>query len=298
MKKNINNVLKITTIFALGAIIAISPAVGFAKEKDNKDQKDNKNNKENCLRVYGHLISPGWFKLRGESTLEANTRCRIPKGIEKKLSDWHQNNNNKDAVAPVISSIVVKSNLNNNVVRWNTDEKSTSVVYLSTSSPVLKSASTTRVVTSGEMTKEHKVSISDLTASTTYYILVESKDGSGNVSTASQVSFQANVVPVVYDTKAPFISNLFAAVGSTTARIFWSTDEPATSKIYYATTSGVAVNSTSTAYVENANLVKDHDITLSGLSSTTQYYFVAESKDGTGNKRTSGEFKINTTLGL
>ncbi len=292
---------------ALGAVIAISPSVGFAKENDKNNGNKGKN-KQSCARAYGHLIAPGWIKMNGGVSADAADRCHIPKGIAKKLVNWHNDNDNNgngnddddsdDTTAPIISSIETSTTRNSAVIRWETNEDTTTKVYVSTTSPVSKTATGTQVITRRGMTETHAVTVPNLSATTTYYVLIEAKDDNGNVSTSNQFSFVTKGSSTSTDIRAPFITNLFSTVASTSARIFWDTNESATTRVYYSTTSPVVTSSTSTAYVENTSLVTDHEIMVSGLSTSTRYYMVAESRDSSGNVRTSSQFRITTDLGL
>ena len=80
--------------------------------------------------------------------------------------------------------------------------------------------------------------------------------------------------------------------------IGWRTNEPATSKVFYSATSPVSVAATATASVSSSDLTSIHFVLVPSLSTSTKYYFVAESKDAAGNKRTTAEFSATTALGL
>jgi len=72
-------------------------------------------------------------------------------------------------------------------VTWTTDESATSKVYYGTATPlVLGSAST---VSAGAFVTSHSLPITGLTASTTYFMIVESKDAANNTATGTEVSF-------------------------------------------------------------------------------------------------------------
>ncbi|MEA2051915.1 MAG: fibronectin type III domain-containing protein [Euryarchaeota archaeon] len=71
------------------------------------------------------------------------------------------------------------------------------------------------------------------------------------------------------------------------AKITWKTDEFADSVLKYG------VNSM--AYTElsiDLLFVKDHEITLTGLSPDTTYYFVVDSTDQSGNTAESSEYRF------
>lgn len=97
---------------------------------------------------------------------------------------------------------------------------------------------------------------------------------------------RATTTPPVQDTLAPVISAISASnISSTTATVLWTTNEPATGKVYYGTTTPVALGSALT--VSNNALVTSHSLGLTGLATSTTYYYVLESKDAATNTATT-----------
>lgn len=83
----------------------------------------------------------------------------------------------------------------------------------------------------------------------------------------------------------PVVSNVqTASTTPTSTTIIWSTDELATSKVAYSTSTPVA----STIVSDNA-LVTNHSLGLIDLTASTTYYFYVESVDEDGNVATSTE---------
>lgn len=95
------------------------------------------------------------------------------------------------------------------------------------------------------------------------------------------------------DTTAPVISATSASnVGSTTATVSWTTNENATGKVYYGTTTPVALGSALT--VGNNALVTSHSFGLTGLATSTTYYYVLESRDAAHNTATTSSQSFAT----
>jgi len=93
----------------------------------------------------------------------------------------------EDATAPVISDIIATSTTATGItITWTTDEESSSEVEYASEN--LPSASST-IVSDPSYVTEHSVSLTGLTASTTYYYIVESADASGNTATSSEDTF-------------------------------------------------------------------------------------------------------------
>ena len=95
------------------------------------------------------------------------------------------------------------------------------------------------------------------------------------------------------DTYAPFISGTaVSAVSSTTATISFSTNEPASGKIFHASSPltfsegmgiGFAPIVGGTSVIADSNLRTAHAVTLLGLSPNTTYFYVVQAIDGSGN---------------
>lgn len=96
------------------------------------------------------------------------------------------------------------------------------------------------------------------------------------------------------DTIAPIITNLIATgTTATTVRIKWTTNEKANSKVWYGATTSITT-ATPTAMVSSNEYELSHTITLSGLTATTTYYYVAVSADKAGNATTSVQQSFTT----
>lgn len=95
------------------------------------------------------------------------------------------------------------------------------------------------------------------------------------------------------DITAPTISSLITSnITHNSAKVSWTTNESATNKVYYATVSPLNLETASVA--STASSTTYHEINLTGLSASTTYYFVAESKDAAGNTATSSEQSFST----
>ncbi len=92
--------------------------------------------------------------------------------------------------------------------------------------------------------------------------------------------------PVPTDITPPVNSSVSVTnIATTTATISWVTDEAATSKIYYST--ATPVNLLSALTVSNSSLVTSHILGLTGLTASTTYHYILESKDAIGNTTTT-----------
>lgn len=195
-----------------------------------------------------------------------------------------------DTSAPMITAISV-SNVGTSTATftWTTNESSKSKVYYSTVTPLVNATASTK--SDATMVTSHSVIVTGLTPNTTHYFKVESADASNNTSTGSETSFTTQALPV--DATAPVISSLSTTPASTTASVSWTTNEAATTKVYYGTVTPLVLGSAST--VTNAAFVTNHAAALTGLTASTTYYMVVESKDAANNTATSSEISFVTT---
>ena len=276
--------------------------------EDKRDKKEEKREKKNedrrpCAIVPpGHLIAPGWLKKHKGEDRQVVPECqKLPKGIKDLLDRDHGDDDDDngtttppvaDTTAPVISTIST-SNIGtaSASISWLTNESATSKVYFSTTTPV--NLSTSLTVSNNSLVMSRTLNLTGLASSTTYYYVIESKDAALNTSTTSTQSF-VTAAPPVADTLAPVISAISTSnISSTTVMISWLTNEPSTSKIYYATTT--PVNLGTALVVSNNSLVASHSLGFTGLASSTLYYYVLESVDAASNTATTTTQSFATT---
>ena len=194
-----------------------------------------------------------------------------------------------DTQAPVISAVTTSNIASTSAtISWTTNELSTHKLYYGTTSPLNLATATS--VSSAEFMTAHAVNLTNLLASTTYYFVAESKDAANNTATSSQGSFVT--IPTA-DTQAPVISAVTAStIASTSATISWTTNELATSKVFFGTTTPLDLATASS--VESMSLVLSHILNLGGLIASTTHYFVVESKDAANNTATSSQTSFMT----
>jgi len=93
-----------------------------------------------------------------------------------------------DTTAPVISGITVGNIAGTTAdVTWATNELADSKVYYGTTTPLVLSGAS--FIADSLLVTSHTKSLTGLTASTTHYYVVESKDSAGNIATSTESSF-------------------------------------------------------------------------------------------------------------
>lgn len=223
----------------------------------------------------------------GDRQVTITRRSRIDKDGKHKTS-ISCTGTSADAIAPVLSLVGATLTDTSASIAWTTNENATGRVYFSTSSPV--GIATAPNVATAVRSISHSLILTGLSASTTYFYVIESKDAAGNTATSSEQHFTTLATP---DTVPPTISSVsVGSIASTSAQVAWTTNEAATSKAYFGTTTPLAT--TSAATVAGSVFLTAHSLALSGLSTSTTYYVIVESKDGVGNTATSNQISFVT----
>lgn len=94
-----------------------------------------------------------------------------------------------DTLAPVITNVAATTTTASTThITWTTNELSDSTAWFATSSPIVTGTSTPSVMSS-TMVLSHDASLTGLSASTTYYFIVGSKDVVGNAALSPEHSF-------------------------------------------------------------------------------------------------------------
>lgn len=209
---------------------------------------------------------------------------KLPYGFAKKFNGTTATTT-PDILAPVITLATATGVTSTSAtISWTTNELASGNIYVSATSPVNLSTATTLGTTT--LSTLHSFSLSGLTASTTYYYVVKSADSVGNTATSSQMSF---VTPAIADTTAPVISGIAgSAIASTTATVSWNTNELATGKLWYGTSTPL------TLYMQNTTPSLAHSFNLIGLTASTTYSLLIESTDNASNTATSTTSLVTT----
>jgi glucose/arabinose dehydrogenase len=98
-------------------------------------------------------------------------------------------------------------------------------------------------------------------------------------------------VSTAADTTPPVISAVASSnITSSSARITWTTDEPATSQVEYGTTTAYG-----SATPVDSTLTTSHTVLLSGLAAQTLYNYRVRSSDAAGNLRVGANLTFTTT---
>src|SRR3989338_6090252 len=116
---------------------------------------------------------------------------------------------------------------------------------------------------------------------------------SSSVGTSSSSSSIGSSSSVSQDIAPPTISKVQTIdITEISANITWTTNESASGEVYYAPSS--PITATSTVKIIGENNITSHNISLTGLSSSKTYFYVAVSKDVAGNIATSSEQSFTT----
>ncbi|MCX6756429.1 MAG: DUF5011 domain-containing protein, partial [Candidatus Nomurabacteria bacterium] len=210
-----------------------------------------------------------------------------------------------DVTLPIISGIATPATTPTAVgIVWKTDELTDGVVWYGTQSGSL----TTESLIDSTPATSHFISLVGLTANTTYYYVIHSKDVAGNEAVSSVQTVQtvdsnqtvsvnviSGVLQSVYDsllqekqnienkikdqvTELPVITNSkISEITSFTAIISFDSDKETIGAIDYGKNEDYGKNVADFAFAKN------HKIKLTGLTMGTDYYFRLKAIDKYGN---------------
>jgi hypothetical protein len=192
----------------------------------------------------------------------------------------------EDLTAPVINTTpsVIYVNDRQATISWGTSEAADSEVSFGTAADALLDISN-----DSDFNSSHSITLTNLTAGTTYYYQVSSTDQSNNgPATSSVLEFATDSLP---DTLPPTSSDVAAATTSSEALVTWTTTELSDSAVRFGTQSGSLDFNTG-----SSEDVLAHAITLTNLTPATTYSYTVESIDRAGNQGTASSELTFTTL--
>ncbi len=234
----------------------------------------------------GHLIAPGWLRKHDGERPVIPTCQTLPPGVESQINGATTTQPTTNTTSPVISGVSINDVTTSDAsINWTTDEPATSQVDYGTTT------SYGSTVTNGTvLSTSHDLGLSGLTASTLYHFRVTSMDAANNTATTSDETFTTSAI---LDTTPPIISMVsVGSIASTSADVFWTTSGPATSEVYFATSTPLDLTTAMTT-IEN-ELLTTHSLTLSPLTAGTTYYYVVASQDASNNTATTSEDSFTT----
>ena len=152
-------------------------------------------------------------------------------------------------------------------ITWTTDTASDSKVDYGLTTSYGSQATSASQVTS------HSVTLTGLTAGTTYHFKCTSANAYGTGASTDHTFVTGS---------GPSISNVSSSgVTSSSATITWTTDQAASSTVNYGTTTSYG------SQVTNSALVTSHSLTLTGLAPCTAYHFQCVSVNANGTATSS-----------
>ena len=140
-----------------------------------------------------------------------------------------------------------------------------------------------------EYSENHEMPLSGLQQDTTYYLSIDAYDLNNRQLPLSTWAF---ITSKGEDNTLPILTNVHTAIVSgNTAQFVWSTNELATSCVYYGKImSNLDKNSC------NNQLVLTHDLVINGLERNQLYYYRAYSKDDSDNGAFSVYYNFRTNF--
>ncbi len=183
MKKT-KKISQFAAVSSLAFVLAFTPFMGSAHEvNEAEDDNDNEGNIKTKVEQR--------FEAKASSSIEKSDNNSIWNRIFAGL--FADNSVSAEAeVDPAISDLSIEVKDHKAKVEWMTDVRSSSAVWISTTSPVDISEEPD-MYRRGKVLK-HKMNINDLEANTKYYIVVGSSTNNGSdITTSAETSFTTSV---------------------------------------------------------------------------------------------------------
>ncbi len=220
------------------------------------------------------------FGLRSDSTYNYRAKSKDSAGNLSNSGNFTftTSKSTGDIDPPIISDISVDTTYSSAIISWTTDEPGTTKVeygsstLLGAGSSIIYSASTTRGVI---LTGKHSVTLKNLQSKTKYNFRALSDDVVDNQGISGNFTFTTDKIPasLVPD---PIITKVaVTAVRSSSAKIEWKTNIPATSQIIFGNTAEDLTDGT----LEATTLTTTHSVTVTDLAPKTKYFFRAVSRN-------------------
>jgi|GEM_PF-2912425 len=177
-----------------------------------------------------------------------------------------------DPNPPVISNVTVTNiTWKSAQITWQTDEYTNSTLVYG----IGENYSSIDVQ---DYNKDNTILLINLSANTTYHFEIISRDNQVNASTPQNIAnYSGEFTTAPPDIVPPVISNVSVTnIRSEYATIFWTTDEPADSRVYYGKNNYSSNKS-------DDSLSMSHRIVITGLRLQNSYQFKVASRDESGN---------------
>ena len=233
---------------------------------------------------------------------------------DKNSGNFYTFSTTQDVKAPVISNVAVAAVTKNSaVVTWQTDEPANSQMSYDTRSASSTGQSHRNLSSLDDtLTTNHAITITGLSASTTYYFTAKSIDAAGNLSFSNEESLTttdtetitiysvsgggptpAATASVLKDTTPPLISNVTVSdITPFSAKVSFDTDEDSLGFVSFGEDTKYGRNPGETSFR------KDHQIGLVGLKLGTTYHFQVGASDKNGNFTTSLDNTFKTKFAV
>ncbi|KAA3654991.1 MAG: hypothetical protein DWQ10_17460 [Calditrichaeota bacterium] len=185
-----------------------------------------------------------------------------------------------DEEAPILTDIFVE-NISENAatIRWMSDKPATSTIEYGITTAY------DSMITSMEFVTEHSVTLTGLLNDQCYHYRVRGKDVSGNETVAPDSTFTT-----LADTVPPVITAIAVdEITEISAQISWQTDEPATARVLYGSSTSYSDSS-----VIDSTFTTIHSVILKNLTPEAQYHFAIHSGDAYGNTSNSTDQTFTT----
>lgn len=232
--------------------------VSFNDGTNYRVQSDSNLVTEHSVQITGLSANTRYY-LAVSSKDASGNNATLPQETQPQVNQF-VTSSAPDAKAPVLIGRALVEDISNksSLISWNTDESSSTVIYIGTAANNLN-----RIETSPGFSNKHQISITHLLPATTYYFAVESSDLAGNKTTGSVTSF--TTLSENSSSELEIMSQaVIERLTGNSITLSWRTNLNADSRLICESTNGISE-------VNKNEFLKNHTLTLIGLDFNTAY---------------------------
>ena len=241
-------------------------AISFNNGTNYRVQNDTKLVSEHSAQITGLVASTTYHLTIASKDASGNSATQSQ--LNQPQASQFVTRSAPDTAAPTLIGRALVEDISNTsaMISWQTDESSSTVIFIGTASDKLS-----RVETSPGFSTKHHLTITNLLPASTYYFAVESSDLAGNKTSGSVTSFTTRTADS--SSELEIISQaVIERLTGNSITLSWRTNLNADSRLICESTNGISeVNKTQRS--------KNHILTLIGLEFNTAYRCVIYSTD-------------------
>lgn len=208
---------------------------------------------------------------------QVNVELKNEKNFWKFFKHFSKKEIKKGNVVKISEPRIVEATTTASIV-WTTNVSTVGYIKFNTDKNAV--ASSTKI-TEASSDFGHKINLTGLIPNTVYYYIIGGTDSQGTVAESKIGHFKTKKIETVDSSLPKVLFSGTLKVGANIANILWVTDKPTTGKVWVSTTSPVVTTGTPTKTTAASS--NYHNVEITGLATSTTYFYSVSSLDVLGN---------------